>query len=289
MRSLVVIILAVLLVDLFSSSSNNLFYHSINNNFNDSNNSVVSNISNKTTLSHLKNHYLDTTFFSDHLTKKKQNANQKLHHTKKSFQNKQITIYFDNFGFDPNEVTVPFGYKILFKNISNLGSIFVQAVNWNGYPIANSIFNLGQIGENQEKTITINQKGVWQYEVNHNPSYRAELGIGHNLSVKSFMDPNGTINGNQINIVYDIYGFMPNKITVPIGERVNITNLTNNSQPGPMFFEEAPNQSIPAPFLNLGVIDKKQTKSFIANLKGSWQFMDPYQPNQKNHGQITVD
>jgi len=280
---LMVVILTLLIISVLLSNSKNLFYMPIvksSSSISNYPNSKIVNIKN----SSLKPNYHTST--SQNLTLKKV-AKPLSVRTKQVVNNKQLTVYFDNFGFDPNEVTVPIGYQVSIKNISNLGPIFIEAVNWQGYPLTNSIFNLGEINENQAKTITINQKGVWQYQADDNPSYRAVLGTGQSLSVQSYMEPNGLINSHQVHVIYDIFGFMPNEITVPIGEKVSITNLTNNSQPGPMLFEEAPDQS-PAPFLNLGIINKNQTKSFMASLKGQWQFIDPYQPDEKNRGQITV-
>lgn len=198
-----------------------------------------------------------------------------------------VTIYFDNFGFDPNEATVPLGSTVSFDNISTSGPLNVEAVGWYGNPVANSPLNVGTIDEGQSKTITLSQSGVWQYQGDLNPSIRGEIGTGP-LSVQPQMDPNAKITTKTLSMVYDIYGFMPNEVTVPVGTTITLSNITNNSQPGASTFEEEPGQTPANPALDVGTLQKQQSASFFLTTPGSWTLEDIDQPLAKALSQITA-
>ena len=196
-----------------------------------------------------------------------------------------IAIYFDNFGFDPNILRVPVGTIIKVINISTKGPLKFEALS--GQANQNYSLNLGIINQNQSKSLTITKSGVWQYEGQHNPEIRGVISTGKlssNIIGKSINPP---INNNQVNIIYDDYGFMPNIITVPPGTNITITNTSDNTQPGPMNIQEGPNQPL-NPNLNIGFIFKKKSKSFIVNKVGNWIYDDIYQPVPKSLGQINV-
>lgn len=198
-----------------------------------------------------------------------------------------VTIYFDNYGFDPNELTVPMGTVVEVKNISTLGALNFQPLY--GQSNQNYALSLGLIGEGQSKSFVVAKKGVWQYEGDNNPSLRGEIGEGDGSSYNYQQNPNATITSKSLTLEYNDYGFIPNEITVPLGTKITFYNLTTNTQPGPMLFKQVPNQPSNNPALNLGVIYKQQHKSFIASSVGSWQFEDAYQPAAKGIGQLTVN
>ncbi len=72
-------------------------------------------------------------------------------------------------------------------------------------------------------------------------------------------------------INYDNYGFDPNIVNVSVGTTVIVKNTATD---GPMVFKELPYQAHLNPELNLGIIEMGQEKSFVATIKGSWQFQN---------------
>ena len=77
---------------------------------------------------------------------------------------------------------------------------------------------------------------------------------------------------SQVVIInYDNYGFDPNIVNVLVGTTVIVKNTATD---GPMVFKELPYQANPNSELNLGIIEMEQEKSFVATIKGTWQFQN---------------
>lgn len=94
--------------------------------------------------------------------------------------------------------------------------------------------------------------------------------------------PVSSNNPKQVTIRYDNYGFTPNILSVPLGTKITIINTSN----GPMIFQGLPGQPNNNPELNLGIINQGQTKSFIANEQGVWQFQNGNESSDR--GNLTV-
>ena len=60
-------------------------------------------------------------------------------------------------------------------------------------------------------------------------------------------------------------------VNVSVGTTVIVKNTATD---GPMVFKELPYQAHRNPELNLGIIEMGQEKSFVATIKGSWQFQN---------------
>lgn len=193
-----------------------------------------------------------------------------------------ITIYYDNYGFDPNELTVPVGSHVAVKNISSQ-----EMLTFNSIPNQpNAILDLGQIAKNQSKAFIMSRAGVWQFEANNQPEIRGEIGTGR-LSITPAIYPDARIHNNPVSISYDDYGFMPNEVSVPVGTTVTLTNNSTNTQPGPSLFQEGPGSTAANPALNIGSLQKQRSKSFTLNTRGTWILENAYQPAGKNLAQIT--
>ncbi|MHB1865008.1 MAG: cupredoxin domain-containing protein [Candidatus Saccharimonadales bacterium] len=203
-------------------------------------------------------------------------------------QTSSVTVYFDNYGFDPNLISVPIGETVNFKNISTIGPIYLEAVDWKGYPEYGSPFDLGEISEGMSKSMKVTTNGVWQYEANNNPSLRGEIGSGA-VSVKPYVYPNADIHSTTLKMVYDIFGFMPNEVSVPVGTTITLKNITNNiAQPGPSLFKELPGEQPSNPSLDLGILNKQQSKSFTLATIGRWHLDNVDQPRNKALSLISV-
>ncbi len=90
-------------------------------------------------------------------------------------------------------------------------------------------------------------------------------------------------NGNSLLINYDNFGFMPNIAVVPLGTTIEIENTTDE---GGMDFMQIPTQTIQNPELNIGIINKGQTKSFKLTKPGTWIYENSWETTDM--GQITV-
>lgn len=200
----------------------------------------------------------------------------------------KYTIYFDDYGFDPNEATVPVGSIVTFKNISTTESLTLQEVDWDGRHIHPSAFNIDGISPGESASLTIIGRGVWQYQGNNNPSIRGVIGTGKSSSILPYQLPNANVTTGSLQMVYDIYGFMPNEVTVPIGTTVTLKNITNDSQPGPSLFGEDPDDDPGNPVLNIGIIEKQHSKSFDLDSVGTWHLENLDQPLAKALSQITA-
>lgn len=195
------------------------------------------------------------------------------------------TIYFDNYGFDPNILHLPIGTKVNVKNISTIGNLRFEALS--GQQNQNYALDLGNIAEGQSKSFVLTRSGVWQYEGNHNPSLRGLIGTAAVSDYKPFMAPDANDTSGAILIKYDDYGFMPNEIKVPVGTIVSLWNVTDKTQPGVSTFYQYPNSS-PNPVLNIGNLGKQQTKTFVLSTKGSWILENVNQPVDKGLASITA-
>lgn len=202
----------------------------------------------------------------------------------------KVTIYYTNYGFNPNILSVPLASNVTVKNISD-GPLLVKTI----YGQNNPDLELGNIAKGESKTFTMAHEGVWQYEGNSNPEIRGLIQTGPltpdlraQQPALSATSPSPVKDGKVV-IKYDDFGFVPNQITVPVGTTVTVVNLSDDTQPGPMYFRKRPGQASSNPDLNLGIIEKQQQKSFTLTTKGTWQYEHAYQaPFGKGFGQITA-
>ena len=197
-----------------------------------------------------------------------------------------VIIYFNKFGFDPNELTVPIGTTVTVDNTTTDIPLDFEALY--GQTNQNTSLNLGAIPPGASKNFQVAKKGVWQYEGNHNPSIRGEIGTGPLTANLAQLYPDPPITGGQITVTWDDFGFEPNTVSVPIGTTFSVHNISTFTQPGPMRFDEAAAQTNNNPDINLGVIAKQQTASNVLTHPGTWVFENAYQPAAKGQGQLTV-
>ncbi len=200
-------------------------------------------------------------------------------------RNINITIYYDEYGFDPNILTLPIGTNVTVDNIST------RQLEFNSVPEQaqqNSALNLGLIASGATKRFQIAKSGIWQFEGNNDPETRGVISTGSKLSVKPQMLPDARISSNKLDIVYDDYGFMPNEISVPVGTIITLTNASTKTQPGPTLFKQGAGMGGINPELNIGVLEKRQSKSFVVTNAGSWLLQNAYQPHQKAFVRINV-
>jgi len=197
----------------------------------------------------------------------------------------QNTIYFDNYGFDPNELTVPIGTIVIIKNITNYNLNFQPLY---GQPNQNVALSLGNIQPGASKSFLADERGIWQYEANHNPSIRGEIGVGDVSSYREDQMPNAKIKAPSVNLIYDDYGFLPNELRIKANTKIVLINKTTDTEPGPSNFEQVPDSGSINPNLNLGLINKDQSKTFVISQPGKWLLEDSYQPSAKAISQIEV-
>jgi len=215
-------------------------------------------------------------------------------HKKSSVNNcsNKIVIYFDKYGFEPNELTVPLNSQVTVRNTTNKNLLFEALAN---QPNQNNALNLGTILPGGAKSFQINKSGVWQFQANNKPEVRGEIGVGslgyypsglcYNKSKNSFY----ALTKKTFKIFYDSFGFMPNLISVKTGTSIVIYNKSTFTQPGPMFFAPRQiDQSSIYQLLSLGFIYKQQQKSFIAQYPGIYKYQDVYQPQPKSLGEVKV-
>ncbi len=196
------------------------------------------------------------------------------------------TIYYDNYGFEPNILNTPINSTVIVKNISNKGPLLFEALY--NQPNQNPALDLGTINQGQSKSFVITKSGVWQYEANNNPSIRGIIGTSIKSTFQNYMIPDKKLNIHTLLIKYDDYGFVPNQVTVPINTRIILQNVTDNTQPGPSFFELTLNNRSEYVQQNIGLLQKQQTKSFTLNKLGNWLLEDIYQPKAKARAQIST-
>ncbi len=204
----------------------------------------------------------------------------------------KIIIYFDKYGFDPNELTVPLNSQVTVKNITNNNLLFEALAN---QPNQNYALDLGSIPPHGSSSFQVSKMGVWQFEANNQPEIRGEIGVGplgYYPTGLCFNENKNTFHRIKkpiFKIWYDSFGFMPNLISVLTGTKIIIDNKSTFTQPGPMFFTP---RSTDSPniysLLKLGFIDKQQQKSFVAQYPGVYKYQDVYQPQPKSLGEINV-
>jgi len=209
-------------------------------------------------------------------------AGMKLKHNQQPYA---YTIFFDNYGFDPNQLTVPIGTIVKIKNIANVTLNFQPLY---GQPNQNDALSLGDILPGQVKSFLADRKGIWQYEANHNPSIRGEIGVANNSTYSAQQLPDAMIKYKIVDLIYDDYGFLPNELRVPLNTKIRLINQTTNTEPGVSNFEQVPGTEPINSSLNLGIIAKGQAKTFNLNTKGIWLLEDSYQPSSKAISQIEV-
>lgn len=204
----------------------------------------------------------------------------------------QIVIYFDKYGFEPNELTVPLNSQVTVKNITDKNLLFEALAN---QPNQNNALNLGIIPPSSSKSFQVIKSGVWQFQANNQPEIRGEIGVGPlgyyppKLCYNKFKNGFYALAKKTFKIFYDSYGFMPNLISVKTGTNIVIYNKSTFTQPGPMFFApRSVDQSNIYQLLSLGFIYKQQQKSFIAQYPGIYKYQDVYQPQPKSLGEINV-
>ena len=204
---------------------------------------------------------------------------------RKATKQLSVTLYFDNYGFDPNFFHVPVGTTVKVTNISTKGPMIFEALA--DQPNQNPALDLGIIGENQTKEFTLSRPGVWQYEANHNPSLRGLIGTAAASDYYQYMAPDAQITAGYIFVRYDDYGFMPNELNVPVGTTVVLKNVTDNSQPGISSFKQLPGEAI-NPALDIGPLSKQHTKTFQLNTRGKWVLENIDHPYAKALASISV-
>jgi len=199
---------------------------------------------------------------------------------------KTETIYYDNYGFDPNILNTPIKSKVIVKNISNKGPLLFEALY--NQPNQNDALNLGVINQGGSKSFVITKAGVWQYEGNNNPSIRGIIGTSIKTTFKNYMIPDKPLKNHTLLIRYDDYGFVPNQVTVPINTKIILQNITDNTQPGPSLFElTSTNQSANSQQI-IGLLQKQQAQSFRLNKLGNWLLVNIYQPPTKAIAHIAI-
>lgn len=196
------------------------------------------------------------------------------------------TLYFDNYGFDQNDLKLPVGTKVTVKNISTKGPLDFEALPYQ--PDQNTDLNLGTINQGDSKSFTVARSGMWQYQGNGNPQFRGVIATAAKSSYDPMLTPNTPITAHMFNVVYDDYGFMPNEITVPVGTTIALRNGTDDTQPGVSHFAENRSDTPQNPALNLGIFQKQEVKTFKLTAKGSWQLENVDQPTEKALMRITA-
>jgi plastocyanin len=203
----------------------------------------------------------------------------------KAANSSKVVIYYDNYGFDPNVLTIPVGTTVYVKNISTGPLSFMDMP---AQAVPNPSFNLGSIPIGQEKSFVIKNKGVWQYEANGHPEIRGEIGTGPSSYTASQL-PNNSIDktAKNLTVVYDDYGFMPNELSISSGSQITLKNKTTRTQPGPSEFSVASQDgSVSQTF---GPIQKGTTATINIGSSGSWELLNDYQPAGKNTAGIQVN
>lgn len=197
-----------------------------------------------------------------------------------------VTLYFDNYGFDQNDLKLPVGTAVTVKNIATTGPLDFEALSYQ--PDQNTDLDLGTINPGDAKSFTIRRSGMWQYQGNGNPQFRGVIATAAKSSYDPSLTPNAKITAHTINIVYDDYGFMPNEVTVPVGTTITLRNGTDDTQPGVSHFAERQSDVHKNPALDLGIFQKQQVKTFTLTTKGSWELENIDQPTEKALMRITT-
>lgn len=196
----------------------------------------------------------------------------------------QVTITFDQYGFEPNQFRVPVGTKINVTNATDSPLLFEPLSGQ-----ANQLLSmaLGYIASDQNKSFTITKTGNWQFEGDNSPAIRGDLvatPVGASTATLSATElPQYDPKAHSLLINYTNYGFVPNIAIVPVGTKITILNSTNQ---GGMSFDEVSNDPLPDPALNLGVLETGQEASVTLNRPGTWHYLNAWETTDK--GQITA-
>ncbi len=196
-----------------------------------------------------------------------------------------VSVIFDQYGFEPNQFEVPVGTTIIVDNKSSAALKFEPLA---GQPNQPQGMYLGEIAVNSSAHFTLNTTGSWQFEANGNPALRGNVTAtpaGQSSTVLNNRElPKYDPSTKSLLLNYTDYGFLPNIITVPVGTKVTVINSTTE---GGMQFEELPTDTNQNPALNVGILDKGQSKSFTLNVKGTWHYENSWETTDQ--GQISAD
>lgn len=196
-----------------------------------------------------------------------------------------VTIVYDKYGFEPNEIRVPIGMTIIVKN-ETLQTLNFQALPYNLLYLSG--LNIGDISPGGSGQFVVSKVGSWQFQANGNPAIRGDIaGFKPNsqwngLTPIEFPHYNPETKTMLIN--YTDYGFVPNIVSVPVGTKVTILNSTNE---GGMDFQELSTDSNPNPSLSLGIIEKGQSSSFTLTQPGTWHYVNAWETT--DIGEITAN
>ena len=196
-----------------------------------------------------------------------------------------VLVVFDKYGFEPNQFEVPVGTTVMVKNESSSQLKFEPL---SGQPNQISGMYLGDIAVNASASFLLDTTGSWQFEANANPALRGNVtstAAGQSsVSLNNNELPKYNPTDHSLLLNYTDYGFLPNIVSVPVGTKVTVLNSTNE---GGMQFEELSSDSSKNPALNLGILEKGQSKTFTLTVKGNWHYENTWETTDK--GEISAD
>jgi plastocyanin len=196
----------------------------------------------------------------------------------------QVTLIFDQYGFEPNEFKVPVGTVIMVKNTTNKVLNF-QSLPYNPTPLPG--LNIGVIAPGTWAQFSVSKLGSWQFQANNNPALRGDVtGISVSGSWSGLTNnelPRYDAKTKSLLLNYTDYGFLPNIVTVPVGTKVTVLNSTDE---GGMYFSEMPGYTSPDPGMQLGIIGMNQSASFTLTRAGTWHYVNTWEPTDM--GEITA-
>ena len=196
-----------------------------------------------------------------------------------------VTVVFDRYGFEPNQFEVPIGTTIIVKNKTSAPLKFEPLA---GQPSQPASMYLGSIAAGASAQFTLNATGSWQFEANGSPALRGNVTatpVGQSSVVLNNREfPKYDPSTHSLLLNYTDFGFLPNTVTVPVGTKVTVMNSTDE---GGMQFEELTTDASQNPALNLGILEKGQSKSFTLTVKGTWHYENTWETTDQ--GQISAD
>lgn len=196
-----------------------------------------------------------------------------------------LSLVFDQYGFMPNQFSVPLGTKVTVWNKSASPLLF-QALP--GQPNQLNDMNLGTIEAGGSSSFVVSKLGSWQFQANNNPALRGNITATPDskstASLSKIELPQYDPQTHSLLINYTDYGFVPNMVSVPSGTKITIMNSTNE---GGMDLAEMSTDSSQDPALSQGIIEKGQTASFTLNQPGTYHYINTWETTDM--GQITVE
>lgn len=215
----------------------------------------------------------------------KQLADKNKHNPPKKINNNQVTIVFDQYGFNPNQFSVPIGTEVAVINKS-AGMLNFEALA--NQPNQLDAMNLGNIRIGQTKKFKVTKLGSWQFQANNSPAIRGNLSataVGKSsVALTNIELPKYDPSTHSLLLNYTNYGFVPNKINVPLGTKVTILNSTNQ---GGMYFMQSSSDLVSNSALDVGLLKGNAESTFILNHKGTWHYVNTWEPTDQ--GQISVN